>query len=155
MATWKLSPSKKKKLYFFRLGWIVSLGRFFPHLSSQNQEVSTRLGRGSSSMCQKRKWVHFARIFQILIYLFLLWLNPWHAEIPGRGVELEVELQLQLQPMPAQLQPTPQPQPQQYQIWAASVTYTTAYSNTGYLTHWVRPEARDQTWVLIGTMLGS
>ena len=31
------------------------------------------------------------------------------------------------------------PQPQQRQIWAASVTYTTAHSNAGSLTHWMRP----------------
>ena len=31
------------------------------------------------------------------------------------------------------------PQPQQCKIWAASVTYTAAYSNAGSLTDWARP----------------
>ena len=33
----------------------------------------------------------------------------------------------------------PTPQPQQRQIWAASVTYTTAHGNARSSTHWVRP----------------
>ena len=32
----------------------------------------------------------------------------------------------------------PSPQPQQHQIWAVSVTYTTAQDNAGSLTHWAR-----------------
>ena len=31
------------------------------------------------------------------------------------------------------------PQPQQHRIWATSATYTTAHSNTGSLTYWMRP----------------
>ena len=31
------------------------------------------------------------------------------------------------------------PQPQQHQIWAASVTYTTAHGNVRSLIHWARP----------------
>ena len=37
------------------------------------------------------------------------------------------------------------PQPQQCQIWAASVTYNTAHSNAGSLTHWVRPGIKPAT----------
>ena len=33
----------------------------------------------------------------------------------------------------------PMPQPQQHQIWATSMTYTTAHSNAGSLTLWMRP----------------
>ena len=45
--------------------------------------------------------------------------------------------------------PTLQPQPSQ--IWAASATYTTAHSNTGSLTHWVRPWIEPaSSWILVG-----
>ena len=45
----------------------------------------------------------------------------------------------------------PTPQPQQCQIWAASATYTTAHSNAGSLTHWVRPGMEPATlWFLVG-----
>ena len=34
---------------------------------------------------------------------------------------------------------------------AMSVTYTTAHSNVGYLTHWVRPGIEPaSSWVLVG-----
>ena len=40
-------------------------------------------------------------------------------------------------------------QPQQRQIWAISVTYTTAHSNAGSLTHWVRPGIEPaSSWIL-------
>ena len=39
------------------------------------------------------------------------------------------------------------PQPQQFQIWAASVTYTIAYGNARFLTH--LSTARNQTCVLM------
>ena len=43
------------------------------------------------------------------------------------------------------------PQPQQCQSWAASVTYTTAHSNAGSLTHWVRPGIKlASPWILVG-----
>ena len=43
----------------------------------------------------------------------------------------------------------PTPQPQQREIWAASVTYTTAYSNAGSLTHWARPGIKPaSSWIL-------
>ena len=45
----------------------------------------------------------------------------------------------------------PQPQPQQPQIQAASVTYTTAQSNAGSLTHWARLGIKPTTsWFLVG-----
>ena len=55
------------------------------------------------------------------------------------GVEAELQLQLKQQL-------------QRHQIWAASVNYSAACGNAGDLTHW---EARDQTWILTETMLGS
>ena len=45
--------------------------------------------------------------------------------------------------IPCSLQP--RPQPQQHQIRAASATYTTAHSNTGSLTHWVRSGMKSAT----------
>ena len=43
------------------------------------------------------------------------------------------------------------PQPQIHQIQAASVTYTTAHGDAGYLTQWARPgiEAAS-SWILVG-----
>ena len=43
------------------------------------------------------------------------------------------------------LWPEPQPQLQQRQIWARSMTYTTAHTNTKTLTHWARPEIKPAT----------
>ena len=45
----------------------------------------------------------------------------------------------------------PMPQPQQCQIQAASETYTTAQSNAGSLTYWVRPGTEHtSSWILVG-----
>ena len=42
----------------------------------------------------------------------------------------------------------PMPQPPQCHIWAASVIYTTAHSNAGSLTHWVRPGIKpSSSWI--------
>ena len=42
-------------------------------------------------------------------------------------------------------------QPQQHEIWAMSVTYTTAHSNARSLTHWVRPGIEPaSSWILAG-----
>ena len=46
--------------------------------------------------------------------------------------------------------PQPQPQPQPGQIWAVSVTCTTAHGNTRYLTHWARPGIQpESSWILV------
>ena len=43
------------------------------------------------------------------------------------------------------------PTPQQRQIWAASVTYTTALGNSGFLTQWARPGIEPaSSWMLVG-----
>ena len=43
------------------------------------------------------------------------------------------------------------PQPQQLGTWAMSATYATAHSNTGSLTHWVRPGIEPtSSWILAG-----
>ena len=52
-------------------------------------------------------------------------------EVPRLGAELEL-------------------QPQQCQIQAASATYTAPHSNTGCLTHWVRPGTEPaSSWILV------
>ena len=57
----------------------------------------------------------------VFSYLFFfLWPNPRHMKVPW----------LQLKPML---------KPEQHQIWATSVTYTTAGGNAKCLTHWARP----------------
>ena len=44
----------------------------------------------------------------------------------------------------------PMPQPQQCLIWAMSVTYTIAHSNTGSLIHWARPGIElASSWMLV------
>ena len=43
------------------------------------------------------------------------------------------------------------PQPSQHQIWAVSVTYTTAHGSARSLTHWERPGIEPTTsWFLVG-----
>ena len=59
------------------------------------------------------------------IFLLFLWLRLWCMDVPRPGVESEWQLK-------------PMPQPRQNQIWATSVTYTTACGRTGSLIHWVR-----------------
>ena len=45
---------------------------------------------------------------------------------------------------------SPIAQPQQSQIWVASVTYATACSNAGCLTHWVRPGIEStSSWIIV------
>ena len=45
----------------------------------------------------------------------------------------------------------PTPQQQQCEIWAASVTYTTAHSNPGSVIHWARPGIEPtSSWILVG-----
>ena len=51
---------------------------------------------------------------------------PVGMEVPRLGVELEMQLRST-------------PQPWQHQIWAVPANYAAACSNTGSLTHWVRP----------------
>ena len=75
-------------------------------------------------------------IIIIIIIIFFLWLHVWHMEIHRLGVKSD-------------LQPRPTPQPQQHQIQSASVTYTTACSNTGPLTYSVRPWIKSMfSWTL-------
>ena len=50
----------------------------------------------------------------------------------------------------SELRLRPTPQPEQCQIRAAPATYTTPHSNTGSLTHWVRPgKETASSWILV------
>ena len=61
-----------------------------------------------------------------------------HMEVPRLGVELELSCQ-------------PKPQPQEQRIHAASATYTTAWGNARYLTHWARPGiGLASSWIQVG-----
>ena len=76
--------------------------------------------------------------FILFICLYILWPHPWHVAAP----RLRVELELQLRPMP---------QPRQHRTQATSVTYATAFRNTGFLTHWARPGIEPaSSWILVG-----
>ena len=71
----------------------------------------------------------------ILCVCIFLGPYPRHMAIPRLGLESELQL----------------PEPQQHQIWAMSVTYTTAHGNTGSLTHWARAGTEPATsWFLVG-----
>ena len=67
---------------------------------------------------------YFILFYFILFYFFLLLgLDLWHIEVPRLVVELELQL----------------------------LTYTTAHSNNGFLTHWVRPGIEPAfSWILVG-----
>ena len=80
---------------------------------------------------------HYYFLFYFITFFFL-WPHLWHVEVLRLGVESE------LQPMP---------QPLQHQIQGTCVTHTAACSNTGSLTHWVKPgiepeHSQRQCWVL-------
>ena len=75
-----------------------------------------------------------------LVFLFLFLFGPFvfwgpqsrNMEVPRLGVESELHCR-------------PTPQPQQRELRAASVTYTTAHGNAGFLTHWGRPGIEPET----------
>ena len=61
--------------------------------------------------------------------------HPWHMEVPRIGGEWELK---------------PMSQQQQHPIQAVSVTYITAHSNDGSLTHWARPWIESMSsWILV------
>ena len=65
--------------------------------------------------------------------------NPQHMEVPRQGLNRSC---------------TCWSMPYQHQIWATSVTYTTAHGNTRSLTHWARPGIKLATsWFLVGFIL--
>ena len=70
-------------------------------------------------------------------------LHPQHMEVPRLGVNWSCSC-------------WPTPQPEQHGIQVASVTYTTACSNTaGSLTHWARPRIKPiSSWILVGFISG-
>ena len=87
------------------------------------------------SNCQLQAcMVSFFFLFHFFVFLGQ---HPWHTEVPRSGVESE-------------LQSPAYPQPQQHWIWVVSTTYTTAHSNAGSLTHWVRLGIEPtSSWILV------
>ena len=66
-------------------------------------------------------------------------LHLWHMEVPRLGFQSE-------------LYPLTCAEPRQHGILTASVTYTTAQSNTRSLTHWARPGIKPMSsWILVTT----
>ena len=71
-----------------------------------------------------------------LFFFFLSFLGP-HQKFSCQGLNLSYSCM-------------PTPQPQQCQIWAMSVTHTTAHGYTRSLTHWARPGIKAaSSWILI------
>ena len=135
--------------------WIAWIGY-------QNQDTKLRDGRARKTRKKNGNWSekttqpiariwfrrsnnkrHFYKLYfihQFTPHPFFSWLPLRHMEVLGPGVESELQL-------------WPMPQTWQCRIWAASVTYTATYGNTGSLTHWARPEieptsSQRQCWVL-------
>ena len=71
-------------------------------------------------------------LFIYFLFLFFLWSHLQHKEVPRIAVKWELQL-------------GPTPQPQHPRIRAASVTYTTAFSNGRSLTHQARPEIEPES----------
>ena len=87
----------------------------------------------------KRGWEASGKSIDLKQFFSFCFLGPhsWHMEVPRLRVESELQL-------PAYTTATAT------QIWAASVTYTTAQGNAGSLTHWVRPGIKPATsWFLV------
>ena len=82
---------------------------------------------------------HILPFLFYFIYLFVFsGLHPRHREVPRLGVESSCCF-------------WPMPQTQQFEIRAASATYTTAHGNARSLTHWARPGIKSTTsWFLVG-----
>ena len=81
---------------------------------------------------------HWSPFFFIyLFFLVFLWPHPWHLEVPRLGLNRSCSC-------------WPTPQPQQRRIQATSMTYTTAHSSTGSLTHWTGPGIKPaSSWMLV------
>ena len=78
-------------------------------------------------------------LFYFILFCFVLFLQPhlWHKEAPGLWVKSEHSCW-----SASQLQ--------QYQIQAASATYTAAWGNARSLTHSVRPGIKPtSSWILV------
>jgi len=85
------------------------------------------------------KCIHYSEIKKKKFFSFcFLGLHLWHMEVPRLGSNWSSSFQ-------------PTPQPQQCKIRAISATYTTAHSNVGSLTHWMRPGIEPtSSWILVG-----
>ena len=76
-----------------------------------------------------------SRIFCFILFCFV---GPHHIEVPMLGEKSELQL-------PTYTTATAT------QIWATFVTYATTHSNTGSITHLVRPRIKSAySWILVG-----
>ena len=126
-------------LFFKSLGscllpcWWVILKTGFATLSA----------KGSSHRSTVRQsmlaWTSF------FLFLPFFHMHPRHMEVPWLGVDSCRPLKTAADSCSY----LPTPQPQQYQIQAASATYTTACGNAGSSTHWAKSRTEStssQTW---------
>ena len=83
---------------------------------------------------------HVGNSWLVFLFFFFFRASPMAYGSSQAGVELELQL-------PSY---TTAPQPQQCRIWAVSVAYSTAHSNTGALTHWAGPGMEpESSWILV------
>ena len=88
-------------------------------------------------MCSSKLSIKYKAHAANFIFYFLsfLGLHPQHREVPRLGVESELQLLAYIT--------------EQWQIPAASATYTIAYGKAGSLTHLVRPGIEpESSWIL-------
>ena len=85
-------------------------------------------------------WKFYLSKFLIYSAFFFVFIgqHPWHVEVLRLGSNQSCSC-------------WPTPEPQHRQIWAASLTYTTAHSNVRSPTHWGRPGIEPaSSWMLVG-----
>ena len=76
----------------------------------------------------------FFFFFDFFLFFWFLWQHLWYLEVSRLRVKSEPQL--------------PTYTTVNCGIGVTSVTYTTAHSNTGSLTHWVRPEIKlTSSWI--------
>ena len=98
------------------------------HHSSVEDYISSNWSISSRTSLVVNSQIFFSEdvYFFLHFFFFFKWLYLWHIEVLGLGVELELQL-------------GPMLQTRQCQIFATSVTYTTACGNAGSVTPWARP----------------
>ena len=89
------------------------------------------------------KWLHLKECFALFVFLFPFFF--FSRLLKATSVAYEGS---QARNWSCSCWPTPQPQ--QWRIWATSSTHTTAYGNTGSLTHWARSGIKPASlWMLV------
>ena len=93
-----------------------------PHALRETLAFSTMKNEWNATPTPKTTWQQKMQCS----FFFSLGPHLWHGMFPGWESNRSCSCR-------------PTPQPRQHQIWAASVTYTSACSNARSLTHWGRP----------------